>query len=84
MILIDPHDPRGPKAVKLATQALTAGWPSMRAFFMPSASDPAMVYVTTRFSCECKDFHFRGPIRRCYHAIAVELIEQARDEVAAF
>jgi hypothetical protein len=83
-ILIDPHDPRAAKAVALATQALIADWPHIRAYWMPSSSDPSKVYLATRVSCECADYRFRGRIRRCYHALAAELVDQARDDTAAF
>ena len=93
-ILIDPYDPRGPKAVALATQALAAGWPSMRAFYVPSRSDTTRVYVTTRRVCTCPAFTWAerrgvtegdfGATRRCYHALAIELMDQVAYERAAF
>lgn len=91
-ILIDPHDPRGPKAVALATQALVAGWPSLRAFYMPSRSDPTRVYTTTRAFCTCPAFTYADRraaaegrfTHRCYHALAVELLDQVANETAAF
>jgi hypothetical protein len=92
MILIDPHDPRGPRAVALAAQALTAGWPSISAYFMPSASKPSVLYTTTRLFCTCLAFTFaerraqaeRRATHRCYHALAAELVDQVRGERAAF
>jgi hypothetical protein len=83
-IFIDAHDPRGAKAIRLATQAITAGWPHQRAYWMPSSSNPTRVYLATRVSCECADFRFRGHLRPCHHSLAVELLCAAADEVAAF
>ena len=91
-IVLPAHDPRGPKAVRLATQARSAGWPHVNAYFVPSASNSRLVYVTTRVFCTCPAFTYADrravrdgvPTHRCYHSLAVEMLDQLASEVAAF
>jgi hypothetical protein len=83
-ILIDPHDSRGARAIRLATQAMIAGWPRLNAYWMPSSRAVGKVYLATRVSCECPDFRYRGRIRRCFHSLAVELLDELANEKAAF
>ena len=83
-ILIDPLDPRGPRAVALAAQLLssTDRVVTLRGYLMPSASDPRRSYVTTAGSCQCADSRYRGG--DCYHSLAAALLDQVANEKAAF
>lgn len=68
-------DPRGPKAVALATDA--GQWIKCtdrygnKAYGIPS-SQPNRYYLTTRESCTCPAFEF-GRGRDCKHIVAVRL-----------
>jgi len=74
-ILVSATDPRGPKAVALATGA--GQWlkcktrDGRKAYGVP-ASKPNVYYLTTRRSCTCPDFEF-GRGRDCKHVLAVQL-----------
>jgi predicted nucleic acid-binding Zn finger protein len=74
MVLITDTDPRGPKAVALATDA--GQWLKCRArdgrkaYGVPS-SEPGRYYLTTRQHCTCPDFSKRA--LPCKHILAVQL-----------
>lgn len=73
MVLITENDPRGPKAVSIATDA--GQWLKCRtrdgrkAYGIRSSRDANVVYFTTRTSCTCYD----GQRRTCKHQLAVQL-----------
>jgi hypothetical protein len=76
MVLITENDPRGPKAVALATDA--GQWLKCRArdgrkaYGVPS-SEAGRYYLVTRGHCTCPDFSKRGFIQPCKHMLAVQL-----------
>lgn len=73
MIALSASDPRGPKAVAIATDA--GQWLKCRthdgrkAFGIRSSRDRNHVYFVTRTSCSCYD----GQRRTCKHQLAVQL-----------
>lgn len=86
-ILLPETDPRGAKAVALATDA--GQWLKCRtadgrkAYGIP-ASKPGRYYLTTRYTCDCKDADFG---HECKHMLAVRLhcelvAEQQQPKVA--
>jgi hypothetical protein len=72
-ILLPETDPRGPKAVAIATDA--GQWLKVRtrdgrkAYGIRSSRDSNEVYFVTRTSCTCYD----GQRRTCKHQLAVQL-----------
>jgi hypothetical protein len=72
-MMMNANDPRGPKAVAIATDA--GQWLKCRtadgrkAYGIPAASEPGRYYLVTRTSCDCYD----GRRRTCKHQIAVQL-----------
>lgn len=73
VISLSATDPRGPKAVAIATDA--GQWLKCRtrdgrkAFGIRSSRDQDRVYFVTRVSCTCYD----GQRRTCKHQLAVRL-----------
>jgi len=83
-ILVSATDPRGPKAVALATNAgqwLRCRRRDGRKAYGIQGSD-GVYYLTTRSSCTCKDFEY-GHGRACKHMLAVELHCELMAEQAA-
>jgi hypothetical protein len=86
MVLITENDPRGPKAVALASDA--GQWLKCRAadgrkaYGVPSA-EAGRYYLVTRGHCTCPDFSKRA--LPCKHMLAVqlycELVEAERHPV---
>lgn len=75
-LLVSETDPRGPKAVAIATDA--GQWlkcktrDGRKAYGIRSSRDANQVHLVTRTSCTCYDFeHGRG--RDCKHVLAVQL-----------
>ena len=72
-VLLPETDPRGPKAVEIATDA--GQWLKVRtndgrkAYGIRSSADSNQVYFVTRTSCTCYD----GQRRTCKHLLAVQL-----------
>ena len=72
-VLVNSTDPRGPKAVAIATDS--GQWLKVRmkdgrkAYGIRSSADPNEVYFVTRHSCTCYD----GQRRTCKHQLAVQL-----------
>jgi len=72
-VLLPETDPRGPKAVAIATNA--GQWLRCRtrdgrkAYGIRSSADSDQVYFVTRTSCTCYD----GQRRTCKHQLAVQL-----------
>lgn len=72
-VLLPESDPRGPKAVAIATDA--GQWLKVRtrdgrkAYGIRSSQDSNQIYFVTRTSCTC----FDGQRRTCKHQIAVQL-----------
>jgi hypothetical protein len=72
-VLVSQTDPRGPKAVAIATDS--GQWLKVRmkdgrkAYGIRSSVNPDEVYFVTRTSCTCYD----GQRRTCKHQIAVQL-----------
>jgi|SRR5215469_12180831 len=72
-VLLPSTDPRGPKAVAIATDA--GQWLKVRtsdgrkAYGIRSSRDSDEIYFVTRTSCTCYD----GQRRTCKHQIAVQL-----------
>jgi hypothetical protein len=75
-LLLPAPDPRGAKAVAIATDA--GQWLKCRtadgrkAYGIRSSRNANHVYFVTRTSCSCPDFA-RGRGRDCKHRIAVDL-----------
>ena len=73
MVMISETDPRGPKAVAIATDA--GQWlkchlkDGRKAYGIRSSRDSDEVYFVTRTSCTCYD----GQRRTCKHMLAVQL-----------
>jgi len=73
VITLPATDPRGAKAVEIATNA--GQWlkcfshDGRKAYGIRSSRDANLVYFTTRTSCTCYD----GQRRTCKHQIAVQL-----------
>ena len=72
-ITLPSTDPRGPKAVAIATDA--GQWlrcrtrDGQKAYGIRSSRDANHVYLVTRTSCTCYD----GQRRECKHQLAVQL-----------
>jgi hypothetical protein len=87
-ITLPASDPRGAKAVQIATDA--GQWlrchtrDGGKLYGIRSSRDSNLVYFVTRTSCTCKGFEFAHD---CKHAIAVrlhcELVAEQQAEVAA-
>src|SRR5215471_8336256 len=83
-VLLPATDPRGPKAVEIATDAgqwLRCRTKDGRKYYGIKGSDNAY-HLTTRSSCTCKAFEF-GRGRDCKHVLAVELHCRLMAEQAA-
>lgn len=85
-VILPKNDPRGPKAVALATDA--GQWIKCtdklgrKAYGVPS-SEPGRYYLVTRESCTCPAFEF-GRGRDCKHIVAVRLhCEYVREQQQA-
>lgn len=76
MLMINKNDPRGAKAVALATDA--GQWIKCRtkdgrkAYGVPSSSEPNRYYLTGRSFCTCPA-RMRRPGLDCKHMLAVQL-----------
>lgn len=82
-MMMNSTDPRGPKAVAIATDA--GQWLKCRttdgrkAYGIPAASEPGRYYLVTRTSCDCYD----AQRRTCKHMLAVQLHCELMAEQAA-
>ena len=82
-MVLSASDPRGPKAVEIATDA--GQWLKIRdhagrkAYGIRSSRDANKIYFVTRTSCTCYDSRRHD----CKHQIAVRLWCQLQQEVAA-
>lgn len=86
-VLVSSTDPRGPKAVAIATNAgqwlKFRGRDGSKAYGVPSQCRPGIYYLTTASTCTCEDFHRHGLSRarvgiggshhQCKHILAVRL-----------
>jgi len=75
-LLLPASDPRGAKAVQIATNAsqwLKCRDRAGRKFYgVPSQRDANHYYLVSRHSCTCPDFT-RGRGRECKHVLACQL-----------
>ena len=75
-LLLPETDPRGAKAVAIATDA--GQWlkcttkDGRKAYGIRSSANSNQVHLVTRTSCSCRDFSF-GRGRDCKHVLAVQL-----------
>jgi len=86
-VLVSEHDPRGAKAVAIATNA--SQWLKCRsrdgrkAYGVPSSKDSNRYYLVTRSSCDCYD----ARSHECKHQLAVQLhcalVAEQLDKTAA-
>ena len=83
-VFVPATDPRGPKAIALVTDS--GQWlkchdrADRKAYGVPSQRIADRYYLTTRTSCTCKDFAYRGG--PCKHVLAVRLKVELERELA--